>query len=1485
DAINDDHSDTIDTGCYQFTYQYEEAIADFDRGWQGFKRLVITDEQHNTETTQTHSVSYPLTGRLLNKTTREADSQRLMGIEEYAYHSCQRGVTGAYDGHCENLPNGAHRVFLDDKLQHHYTMGTANYTLMTRNGYFQPHLSNGQPITVTYDGDAQRAAGDGAYTRCYQFADATDDQWWKRSFATYIKQTAWHGGNCFTAASGWDSTKDLNWQYFRFDERMNVTSKGVYLDKTTSTDSSGHWLGTYSTYDEYGNVLTQTQMTGLVTLLTYDATHTFVTQQKSIGAGLTLTSTFEHDAGTGLRILETSPQGFQSKSILDEFGRVIEIQQTGPDDTSLVTMATMTYQKSPTQTDRIEVITRHRKDWNNDVVSSWPASTKLYDGMGTAFEAYKPGDSWQYTITGDKTYNHKGQVNKAYFAYLGNSSADRGAYNQYTYDEHGRLTRVESSFDGQATEYDYNLHDDRAIIKKMESPTGGGQVSYKTQHNTRGKVIAQTGPSSGITRYEYDPLNRVTKITDPLAQQRLFTYNSLGQKLSDSSAETGTMTYAYDSYGRLSSQTDATGRTVRRTYDARSRIIKQVAQYENDTTETTYSYQDTPKLSISLFGRLAGTSVTTNGQVVVQNAYRYTLKGLKTMHFYTVNVDGSGGIGGDAQDIHLIEFSYDAMDQLASLTYPDGSVATFNHGQAGNNLLTSVDYAYAVNSTENNIQDILVNYQNFHVNGKAKSVTYGNGIIETRVFDDIGRLLESEVANASSPLLQRSYTWNRANKLTAVTDLNNAGLDQDFTYDHSGHLVQASGAYGDITISNDVAGNRTAYNDQTYGYDTGKKHQLLTVTNADGSKVERRYDDAGYLSSKTSAAGHFDYHWDGNGNLISVTRGTGSAAVTVNEFAYNESNNRVIKRDYTNGALVRTTHYLPGLYEVVVDEATGNKSYTNYLAGVAARTETVNRTQGLAYNTVEDRIMLHTGMAYASVMPTSLAQLDQWFTGVGLILTHNNLGARIIATLLWVSLVSGLFIYLVLQLLRSAGKDSVLGQFRHACLIRLVAYGWLSRTRARHWDTPLQRDWYQAPSLSRFCLVGVMCLCTLGNVFTPAYAALTAGTNGAGVPVEGQFQYFHRDQVASTSMVTNAGGGVLSKVEYTPFGKMVENQSSGMDNYRAKFAGKERDSGTGLSYFGHRYYDADIGRFISPDPAAQYHSPYLYGADDPLTMVDPNGEWSWKAFAIGVLVVVAIVAVTVATAGVGTAAAVAAGTAFFTTSQVALGAGVAVVAVGLGASMVESSSSSLGAKVPFVGPIDESAHGTKGMPLSKEQQDDAWFKKKTQAIARLEKLLTYVRHAKQDDETYGYEFLRRYFGNDYRDGKVNLKQIEYSVRGAIAKLKSDNTKYTVVPLRDGRSAQVDSRDLSLIKFDPEVFSSPEIADKVLTRLIIHEAIHLVSNGNGNGMHPDEGGPEDSNEFYDKDAYKKSEGGIGAYNAENYACAALSWTPQKFDCGV
>ena len=59
------------------------------------------------------------------------------------------------------------------------------------------------------------------------------------------------------------------------------------------------------------------------------------------------------------------------------------------------------------------------------------------------------------------------------------------------------------------------------------------------------------------------------------------------------------------------------------------------------------------------------------------------------------------------------------------------------------------------------------------------------------------------------------------------------------------------------------------------------------------------------------------------------------------------------------------------------------------------------------------------------------------------------------------------------------------------------------------------------------------------------------------------------------------------------------------------FSAKERDSETGLSYFGSRYYSSDLSVWLSVDPmAAKYPSlsPYTYCANNPVKLVDPNGE-------------------------------------------------------------------------------------------------------------------------------------------------------------------------------------------------------------------------------------------------------------------------------------
>ncbi|MBN1575488.1 MAG: hypothetical protein JW913_02995 [Chitinispirillaceae bacterium] len=50
---------------------------------------------------------------------------------------------------------------------------------------------------------------------------------------------------------------------------------------------------------------------------------------------------------------------------------------------------------------------------------------------------------------------------------------------------------------------------------------------------------------------------------------------------------------------------------------------------------------------------------------------------------------------------------------------------------------------------------------------------------------------------------------------------------------------------------------------------------------------------------------------------------------------------------------------------------------------------------------------------------------------------------------------------------------------------------------------------------------------------------------------------------------------------------------------------------------GRRYYDPEIGSWTSTDPAGQYFSSYLYCSNNPILVVDPDGNFSWVPAIVG----------------------------------------------------------------------------------------------------------------------------------------------------------------------------------------------------------------------------------------------------------------------------
>ncbi len=131
---------------------------------------------------------------------------------------------------------------------------------------------------------------------------------------------------------------------------------------------------------------------------------------------------------------------------------------------------------------------------------------------------------------------------------------------------------------------------------------------------------------------------------------------------------------------------------------------------------------------------------------------------------------------------------------------------------------------------------------------------------------------------------------------------------------------------------------------------------------------------------------------------------------------------------------------------------------------------------------------------------------------------------------------------------------------------------------------------------------------------TPAFATQT-------------ITYYHLDATGSPVAATDQTGAVVWRETYKPYGERTLNQAAAGGNSHW-YTGKPYDSAIGLSYFGARYYDPVVGRFMGVDPASftpgNLHSfnRYGYGNNNPYKYVDPDGEYS----ILGSLLFVATVA-------------------------------------------------------------------------------------------------------------------------------------------------------------------------------------------------------------------------------------------------------------------
>ena len=108
--------------------------------------------------------------------------------------------------------------------------------------------------------------------------------------------------------------------------------------------------------------------------------------------------------------------------------------------------------------------------------------------------------------------------------------------------------------------------------------------------------------------------------------------------------------------------------------------------------------------------------------------------------------------------------------------------------------------------------------------------------------------------------------------------------------------------------------------------------------------------------------------------------------------------------------------------------------------------------------------------------------------------------------------------------------------------------------------------------------------------------------------------FYHSDHLGSNIAITDATSTVEWDRVYLPYGGDFNDPNFDFLPNTHQYTAKELDEDSGLYYYGARYYNPSIGRFMSVDPAGgdltdpQSWNRYSYTLNNPFKYIDPNGE-------------------------------------------------------------------------------------------------------------------------------------------------------------------------------------------------------------------------------------------------------------------------------------
>ncbi len=462
---------------------------------------------------------------------------------------------------------------------------------------------------------------------------------------------------------------------------------------------------------------------------------------------------------------------------------------------------------------------------------------------------------------------------------------------------------------GQLLFYDDVVDPDRHRVQTRIDGFGRLTSVYELRGDCNGWTYTCTAPYItpwaiyAWTRYSYDVRDLLKTVTDQLNHVTALSYNPAGQKSAIDDPDMGTWSYDYDNSGNLSHQTDNRGCVTTLLYDNANRLTDK--QYASGgcaaTANVNYTY--VPQGSYGAGQR----QVMTDGSGTT--TLTYNQRGLLQQEQRVIN-----------SVTYITGFTYDALDRLQDVTYPNGEVVrqSYDSARAGNVTgIQSLEPAYSPGNYASGLT--------FDAEGRMTHINYGNNAYTNYTYypwnaggQQGGGLQYLRTKFGPTDLQVFDYYYDPVGNLTTLYDALNGPQTLTFTYDHLNRLYSARSSGGDAVNHDyryDEVGNLTngEAGAMTYGPDNpgcsrdwnGQPHAVKTANG-----LTQAYDCNGNQTTRREGTNTYTQTWDQENRLLSVEQTAPITGTTT--FQYDGDGQRVMQTLPNGGQIVYVNRY----YEV-----------------------------------------------------------------------------------------------------------------------------------------------------------------------------------------------------------------------------------------------------------------------------------------------------------------------------------------------------------------------------------------------------------------------------------------------------------------------------------------------------------------------------------------------------------------------------------------